>query len=231
MQGRGCQSLKLFYGTFYCSPNLHGKLILYVFLFVTSFPLIYFRQRPTWLAPALGRVSHMSDGNNNRVSWSCVWNSLRFSIRWKTISTWIGFLPYQTKVDSIVTFRWELSNWFPGHWQGYFVIVYIVTHWGRSKKIGKFYELVLNRWPPPPLGKFRTLVVNFCRKSRFKAKKTNFGKLRNPWPPFYNGLIPKFYLRQFDLGSLGQIALGTVLPLAWLPDQIFLGKFGSTGLV
>ena len=38
-------------------------------------------------------------------------------------------------------------------------------------------------------------------------------------------------LRQFDLSSLGQIALGTVLPLAWLPDPISLGKFGCTGLV
>ena len=31
--------------------------------------------------------------------------------------------------------------------------------------------------------------------------------------------------------SLGQIALGAVLPLAWLPGQISLGKFGCTGLV
>ena len=81
--------------SFLSSPNLHGKFIFYVFVCVTSFPvrnLIYFRQRPTWLAPALGRVSHMSDGNNNRLSWSCVWNSLGSSIQWKTIniSTSIG---------------------------------------------------------------------------------------------------------------------------------------------
>ena len=38
-------------------------------------------------------------------------------------------------------------------------------------------------------------------------------------------------LGQFDLRSLGQIALGTVLPFAWLQDQISLRKFDCTGLV
>ena len=30
---------------------------------------------------------------------------------------------------------------------------------------------------------------------------------------------------QFDRGNLGQIAWGTVLPEAWLPDQIARGQF------
>ena len=54
-----------------------------------------------------------------------------------------------------------------------------------------------------------------------------------PFWPFCLAVRPQGAqsLRQFDLGSLVQIALGTVLPLAWLPDQISLGKFGCTGLV
>ena len=31
--------------------------------------------------------------------------------------------------------------------------------------------------------------------------------------------------RQFDLGNRGQVARGTVLPKAWLPDQIARGQF------